>query len=151
MAGLRIGSVIATKERINSIRTILINDLGTNVVAQSAAIAALKTKDSWIGKIKTISRNNQKLIKQGVDEIKGVFIPVYPSDANMLAIDLKGVGINPQLMADYLLEKKIFTRQGTYTSNLFGDDYLRVSFSIPEEQVKIFVKEFKLAVATLKK
>jgi len=151
MAGLRIGSIIATKEIISSVRTILINDLGTNVIAQSAAIAALKSKDSWIDRITSITRNNQKLIKECVDEINGVFIPVYPSDGNMLAIDLKGVGIDPKVMADYLLERKIFTRQGAYTSNLFGEDYLRVSFSIPEEQVKIFVKEFKLAIEALRK
>lgn len=151
MAGLRIGSIIATEEIINSVRTILINDLGTNVIAQSAAIAALKSKDTWIDRITSITRNNQKLIKEAIDEIKGVFIPVYPSDGNMLAIDFKGTGIDPNIMANYLLERKIFTRQGTYTSRLFGDDYLRVSFSIPEEQVKIFVKEFKLAVEALRK
>jgi len=151
MAGLRIGSIIAKKEIIDSVRTILINDLGTNIIAQIAAITTLKNKDSWIDRITSITRNNQKLIKDAVDEIKGVFIPVYPSDANMLAIDLKGTGINPKVMADYLLEKKIFARQGAYTSKLFGEDYLRVSFSIPEEQVKIFVKEFKLAVEALRK
>ena len=151
MAGLRIGSIIAKKEIISSIRTILINDLGTNVVAQSAAIAALKSKDSWFEEVVTTTRNNQKLIKQCVDEIKGVFIPVYPSSGNMLAIDLKGVGIDSKVMADYLLEKKVFTRQGEYTSNLFGDNYLRVSFSIPEKEVKIFIKEFKLAVEELRK
>ena len=151
MAGLRIGSIIATEEIISSVRTILINDLGTNVIAQSAAITALKSKDSWIDRITSITRNNQKLIKECVDEISDVFIPVYPSDANMLAIDLKGAGIDPKVMADYLLEKKIFTRQGAYTSKLFGDSYLRVSFSIPEEQVKVFVKEFKLAVEALRK
>jgi len=151
MAGLRIGSIIATEEMINSVRGSLINDLGTNIVAQYAAIAALKSKDSWIDRITSITRNNQKLIKECVDEISGVFIPVYPSDANMLVIDLKGAGIDPKIMADYLLKRNIFARQGTYTSNLFGDSYLRVSFSIPEEDVKVFVKEFKLAVEALRK
>jgi len=151
MAGLRIGSIIATEEIISSVRTILINDLGTNLIAQAGAIAALKSKDSWIDRITSITRNNQKLIKGCIDEIKGAFIPVYPSDGNMLVIDLKGTGIDPKTMADYLLEKKIFTRQGAYTSKLFGNDYLRVSFSVPEEQVKIFVKEFKLAVEALRK
>ncbi|MBZ9570782.1 pyridoxal phosphate-dependent aminotransferase [Methanobrevibacter sp. TMH8] len=151
MAGLRIGSIISTKEIISSVRTILINDLGTNLIAQAGAIAALKSKDSWINEITNTTRNNQKLIKECVDEIKGVFIPVYPSNGNMLAIDLKNTGIDPKVMADYLLKKKIFTRQGAYTSNLFGDKYLRVSFSIPEEQVKIFVKEFKSAVDVLRK
>ncbi len=151
MAGLRIGSIITNPEIIASVRSILINDLGTNVVAQAGAIAALKSKKNWIDKINSITRNNQKLIKEAVDDIKGVFIPVYPSDGNMLAIDLKSTGIDPEVMADYLLEQKIFTRQGSYTSNLFGNNYLRVSFSIPEEEVKIFINEFKDAVEVLRK
>lgn len=151
MAGLRIGSIISTEEIISSVRTILINDLGTNLIAQVGAIAALKSKDSWIDEITNTTRNNQKLIKECVDGIKGAFIPVYPSNGNMLAIDLKNTGIDPKVMVDYLLKKKIFTRQGAYTSKLFGDKYLRVSFSIPEEQVKIFVKEFKSAADYLRK
>jgi aspartate/methionine/tyrosine aminotransferase len=151
MAGMRIGSIIGTSEIINSVRTVLINDLGTNLISQVGAIAALKSKKDWIEDVITTTRNNQRIIKEVVDEIKGVFIPGYPSDANMLAIDLKGTGINPKDMADYLLEKKIFTRQGAYTSNVFGDNYLRVSFSIPSYQVKIFTDEFKRAVEFLRK
>jgi len=151
LAGMRIGSIIGTSEIINSVRTVLINDLGTNLISQAGAIAALKSKKDWIDNVTTTTRNNQKIIKKAVDEIKGAFIPVYPSDANMLAIDLKGTGINPKDMADYLLEKKIFTRQGAYTSNMFGDNYLRVSFSIPNYQVEIFVDEFKKAVEFLRK
>ncbi|RBQ23388.1 Aspartate aminotransferase [Candidatus Methanobinarius endosymbioticus] len=151
MAGLRIGSIIGSNEIINSVRTILINDLGTNVIAQRGAIAAIKSKHNWLNEITNTTRNNQKLIKDCVDGINGIFIPVYPSDGNMLAIDLKATGIDPEDIANYLLKKKIFTRQGTYTSKLFGDNYLRVSFSVPEKQVKIFVKEFKKAVEVLRK
>ncbi|MCL2115383.1 MAG: pyridoxal phosphate-dependent aminotransferase [Methanobrevibacter sp.] len=150
MAGMRIGSIIGTSKQINSVRGVLINDLGTNVISQAGAIAALKTKKDWIEHVITTTRNNQKIIKEAVDEIEGIFIPVYPSNANMLAIDLKGVGIDPKVMADHLLEKKIFTRQGTYTSNRFGENYLRVSFSIPDYQVEIFADEFKKAVEFLK-
>lgn len=150
MAGMRIGSIIGTSEIINSVRTILINDLGTNLISQAGAIAALKSKKDWIENVTTTTRNNQKIIKEAVDEIKGAFIPVYPSNGNMLAIDLKGTGINPKEMADYLLEKKIFTRQGAYTSKRFGDNYLRVSFSIPYYQVEIFADEFKKAVEFLR-
>ena len=151
MAGMRIGSIIGTPEIINSVRNILINDLGTNLIAQAGAIAALKSKKDWVEDITTTTRNNQKIIKEAVDEIKGVFIPVYPSSANMLAIDLKEAGIDPKIMVDYLFEKKIFTRQGAYTSNRFGDNYLRVSFSIPKYQVEIFVDEFKKAVEFLRR
>ncbi|WP_067260028.1 pyridoxal phosphate-dependent aminotransferase [Methanobrevibacter cuticularis] len=151
MAGLRIGSIIGASNIISSVRTILINDLGTNLIAQAGAIAALKSKDDWIKEVITTTRNNQKIIKEVVDEIPGAFIPVYPSEGNMLAIDLKGTGINPTEMVEYLLERKIFVRQGTYTSNRFGDNYFRVSFSIPEEQVRTFVKEFRKAIDFLRK
>jgi len=151
MAGLRIGAVTSTPEIIQSIRSILINDLGTNVIAQVGAIAALKSKDNWIDKVTSITKSNQILIKEMVDEIEGIFIPVYPSDANMLVIDLKTTGINPKTMANYLLGRKVFTRQGSYTSNIFGDNYLRVSFSIPEKDVKTFIKEFKEGISVLKK
>ena len=150
MAGLRIGGVISTKPMIESIKNLVINDLGVNVISQVGAIAALETKDEWLDKIKNTTFNNQKLIKETVDEIEGVFLPVYPSNGNMMGIDLSGVNINPKTMANYLLDKKVFTREGNYTSKLFGDKYLRVSFSIPEEEVKVFCEEFKKAVEALK-
>ena len=92
----------------------------------------------------------------------------------MMVIDLSGVGISPKKMSEYLLDKKIFTREGEYTSRLVGeseylldkkiftregeytsrlvgDKYLRISFSIPEEGIKKFCEEFPKAVEALKK
>ncbi len=150
MAGLRIGAIIGIPEIIKSVRGILINDLGTNVISQAGAIAALKSKKQWIDHIKNTTRNNQKIIKDVVDQVEGAFIPVYPSDGNMLAIDLKGTGIDPQDMTDYMLEQNVFIRQGSYTSKLYGDCYIRLSFSVPEEHVKIFAEKFLEAVDVLR-
>lgn len=142
MAGLRIGAMISTQEIIDSVRTILINDLGTNVVAQKGAIAAVNSKYDWLDRIKETTRSNQDIIKKAVDHVEGAFIPVYPSDANMMVIDIYDTGVKPQELADYLLEEGIFTREGAYTSNLYGDRYLRVSFSIPTEHVEYFARRF---------
>ena len=150
MAGLRLGAVVSTPDNIDAIRNVIINDVGTNMIAQYGAIAALKSKPDWIGRVKQTTLDNQKIIKECVDEIDGVFLPVYPSSANMMAIDLSGAGIDPEDMSTYLIEKKVFTRQGSYTSKRFGDRYLRVSFSIAPEKVKIFAREFKLAVEALR-
>ena len=150
MAGLRLGAVVSTPENIDAIRNVIINDVGTNMIAQCGAIAALKSKPDWIGRVKQTTLDNQKIIKECVDEIDGVFLPVYPSSANMMAIDLSGAGIDPEDMSTYLIEKKVFTRQGSYTSKRFGDRYLRVSFSIAPEKVKVFAREFKLAVEALR-
>ena len=151
MAGLRIGGVISTKPIIDALKNAVVNDLGVNIISQYGAIAGLKSKSEWMGEIREISFENQRLIKEMVDPIDGVFLPVYPSDANMMAIDLTGAGINPKDMANYLIDKKLFTREGEYTSEEFGDRYLRISFSIPTEQIKVFCEEFPKAVEALRK
>ena len=150
MAGLRIGSVVSSKVIIDVIKNALVNDLGVNIIAQYGAIAGLKSKDEWKDEIREISFNNQKLIKETVDGIDGVFLPVYPSDANMMAIDVSGAGIDPKELSNYLFKKGIFAREGEYTSELFGDRYLRVSFSIPTEEVKVFCDEFPKAIEALR-
>ena len=150
MAGMRIGSIIGVPEIIKSIKTIVINDLGTNVVSQRGAIAAIKSKKEWLKRIKTITRSNQDIIKRAVDQVENAFLPVYPSDGNMLAIDIYDTGVSPLDISEYLLDKKVFTREGSYTSKLFGDRYLRVSFSIPKEHVEYFAKVFVEGMEILK-
>ena len=150
MAGLRLGAIISSEEVIDVVKSIIINDVGTNMVAQAGALAALKTKPQWIDRVKNTTFENQKIIKEAVDQCEGVFLPVYPSSANMMGIDLSGAGIDPEDMSSYLIAKKVFTLQGSYTSNTFGDRYLRVSYSIDPEKVKVFAREFVLAVEALR-
>ncbi len=150
MAGMRIGSVIGVPEIIRSIKTIVINNLGTNVVSQRGAIAAIKSKKEWLTRIKTITRSNQDIIKNAVDQVENAFLPVFPSDGNMLAIDVYDTGVTPLDISEYLLDKKVFTREGSYTSKRFGNRYLRVSFSIPKEQVEYFAEIFVEGMNVLK-
>ncbi len=152
MAGLRIGAVIASKELMQPIRSSIINDLGTNSLSQLAAIAALESDDIWIQQQKDICKVNQKIIKEAVDETPGTFIVRYPSDGNMLVIDISETGIKPIDLSDYLLkEKNIFIRDASYTSKKYADEFVRVSFSVPTEQVMEFKKVFKDSVEYLKK
>lgn len=150
MAGLRIGALIAAPDVVTSVKSIIINDLGTNVIAQKGALAAVKSKPEWLDRIQNTTRENQKIIKDTVDGINGLFIPVYPSDGNMLAIDMYELGIEPIDVSEFLLGRKIFAREGAYTSKLFGHRYLRVSFSIPTESVEKFAVDFEDAIKSLK-
>jgi aspartate/methionine/tyrosine aminotransferase len=150
MAGLRVGGVISSKPIIDAIKNAVVNDLGVNIISQYGAIAGLKSKPQWFDKMREICFENQRLINEMVEPIEGVFLPVYPSDANMMVIDLSGAGINPKVMSNYLIEKKLFTREGEYTSEEFGDRYLRISFSIPTEEIEIFCEEFPKAVEALR-
>ena len=150
MAGLRIGGVISSKPIVDAIRNAVVNDLGVNIITQYGAIAGLKTKHEWIGRIRETCFENQRIINEMIEPIECVFLPVYPSDANMMVIDLSGAGINPKEMSNYLVSKNLFTREGEYTSEDFGDRYLRISFSIPTEEIKIFCEEFPKAVEALR-
>lgn len=150
MAGLRIGAVISSPSLIQKMRASVINDLGTNSLAQEAGIAGLQSKNDWLKEVKEITFNNQKLIKEAVDETEGAFLPLYPVDANMMVIDISGTKVTPLELSEYLLkEKNIFVREGNYTSQKFGENYVRVSFSIPTEEVQQFRNEFKNAILTI--
>ncbi|MDO5821700.1 pyridoxal phosphate-dependent aminotransferase [Methanosphaera sp.] len=152
MAGLRIGAVISSPDLMRPMRASVINDLGTNSLAQEAGIAGLHSKSSWIEDIKETCFKNQELIKEAVDETPGAFLPVYPSDANMMVIDISQTGVKPEDLSEYLLEEKnIFVREGNYTSKRFGDRYIRVSYSIPTSEVMEFRNEFKNAILTLQR
>lgn len=150
MAGLRIGAIVCAPEVMESVRNVIINDLGTNAVSQYGAIASINSKVKWLNKIRKQTAYNQIIIKEAVDEIEGTFLPVYPSDGNMIAIDMYDTGVKPLQVSNYLLQKKLFVREGSYTSKRFGHRYLRVSFSIPPEQVEYFAESFKEAMKVLK-
>ena len=91
-------------------------------------------------RIKNTTRSNQEIIKKAVDQVERAFLPVFPSNGNMLAIDIYNTDVSPLDISEYLLDRKVFTREGSYTSKDFGHRYLRVSFSIPPEDVKYFAK-----------
>ncbi|MCQ2970334.1 MAG: pyridoxal phosphate-dependent aminotransferase [archaeon] len=151
MAGLRIGGLVSSKPIIDAIKNAVVNDLGVNIISQYGAIAGLKSKDVWFEDMRQTCFENQRLIKEMVDTVDGIFLPVYPSDANMMVIDIYDTGINPKDLSNYLIQKGLFTREGEYTSDEFGERYLRVSFSIPTEEIKIFCEEFPKAIEALRK
>jgi len=143
LAGLRVGSLVGPKDFIKDVRRTMVSDLGINVVGQRASIAALETKPEWLPGLLKTARHNQSLIKEAVDKIDGVELPVYPSAASMMVIDISEHNANPQDVQDKLLyENDIFVRAGNYVSERFGDNFIRVSFSIPTHEVEQFVNAF---------
>lgn len=143
LAGMRVGSLVGPKEFIRNIRGTMVSDLGINVVGQRASIAALKTKSEWLPGLVETALKNQTIIKNAVDEIDDVELPVYPSAASMMVIDISKHNANPQEVQDKLLyENDIFVRAGNYVSTRFGENFIRVSFSIPTPEVERFAEVF---------
>ena len=143
LAGLRVGSLVGPKDFISDIRGTMVSDLGINVVGQRAAIAALETKPKWLPELVETALKNQELIKEAVDKVDGAELPVYPSAASMMVIDISKHNADPQDVQDKLLyENDIFVRAGNYVSARFGDNFIRVSFSIPTPEVERFSEAF---------
>lgn len=138
-AGMRLGALIIPNEISAEIHRWRANPLSANILAQVGAKIALETKSQWMDDMIKQSRKNQKIIKESVDDIPSVHLPVYPSNTNMFVIDIEETGISPEDLQSLLLDDhKIFVRAGNYVSSRFGDKFIRVSFTVPEPQVKKF-------------
>jgi aspartate aminotransferase len=151
LAGLRLGGVAGPAPLIDRVARFNTNDLGVNVLAQAAAIGALRSKASWIAGVRATTRENQRRIRAAVQAVPGAQLPVYPSQANMFVIDLAATGVAPEaLQRDLLVRHGVFVRAGQYLSPTFGPRFVRVSFSNPPSDIDRFVSAFGPAVEALR-
>ncbi|MGA8542165.1 MAG: pyridoxal phosphate-dependent aminotransferase [Thermoplasmata archaeon] len=150
LAGLRIGGFLGPPELVKKIGRFNTNDLGVNILAQVGALAALRTKSEWIGGVRRQTRENGARIRAVVEGLPGATLPVYPSQANMMVIDLAALGISPEAIQEELLVKHgVFVRAGNYLSPTHGQRFVRVSFSNPASDIDRFVDAFPDAVRAL--
>ena len=127
-------------------------DLGINILGQHAAVAALETKNEWLPDMIKTCNLNQELIRDAVEKVPGAYLPVYPSAATMMVIDIEKTGINGNdIQNELLYQHQIFVRAGDYVSTTFGEKFIRVSFSIPTNDVKRFNRYFPEVMKKLSK
>jgi len=163
LAGMRIGALLAPSAGprdehgpygtvMKSLRKMDTNVLGVNVLAQRAALAALRTKKEWLPEVRRTCERNQATIRRAVEKVDGASLPVYPSKANMFVIDLSETGVNPEEAEERLLfDHLVHTRAGSYLSRKHGGKFLRVSFTVPESDAKRFAEAFPAVMEALGK
>src|SRR6266571_214176 len=150
LAGLRIGAIIGPPEAIKALRRFDTNVLGVNVLAQRAALAALRSKKEWLPEIRRICRKNQETIRHTVAKVNGAALPIFPSKANMFVIDLAPTGVNPEVVEErLLLDHLVHTRAGSYLSKKHGGKFLRVSFTVSEADCRRFADSFPIVMEKL--
>jgi aspartate/methionine/tyrosine aminotransferase len=143
LAGMRLGGFFAAPDLASAIGRFNTNDLGVNILAQVAARAALKTKPQWIGEVVRQTRANGARIREVVAGIPGTFLPVYPSRANMMVIDIGETGVTPESVQDEMLYRhQVFVRAGNYLSPTHGRRFVRISFSNPPAHIERFAQAF---------
>jgi aspartate aminotransferase len=133
LAGMRLGAVLASADIIELLATAPPNNLGSNVLSQRAAIAGLKTKAEWFPEIWRRQRRNQDVVAQAARKIPGFAVPVYPSQANLLIMETIDAGIRPEALVAAYQTKGIMIRQGAYHTKQFGDRFVKVSLTVPED------------------
>src|SRR2546425_842099 len=143
LAGMRIGAILGPPAAIQSLRKYDTNVLGVNVLAQRAALAALRTKKAWLPGVRKTCERNQETIRRTVAKVDGASLPVYPSKANMFVIDLAPTGVNPEAVEErLLLDHLVHTRAGSYLSKKHGGKFLRVSFTVSDADCARFAQAF---------
>jgi len=147
LAGLRIGAVVASYELIEQLAAYSSATLGSSVIAQRAAQAGLAVKKEWMEAVQRIQRRNQAAIKQAVDAIPGLRLPIYPSQGNFIVIECAELGVRPEALAAVYAKRGIMIRQGSYHTPRFGSRFVKVSTTVPTEWIDAFCCALPEAIA----
>jgi len=151
LAGLRIGGFSATADRVKAIARYNTNDLGVNILAQVAALAALRSKPKWIGEVVRQTRANDERVAAVAATVDGVTVPVHPSWANMTVLDVSSTGLSPEAIQEEMLKTHgVFVRSGNYLSPHHGGKFVRVSFSNPPGDLDRFATAFPETLRALR-
>lgn len=145
-AGLRIGALIANSDLIERLASAPPNNLGSSILAQRGAIAGLRVKSEWFPGVLASQRRNQELVKAAAEAIPGLRLPVFPSHGNFLIIECDKAGVRPEAICAMLAKHNILVRQGSYHTKAFGDRFIKVSVSVPQEWVEEFCARLPAAV-----
>ncbi|GAA2902639.1 pyridoxal phosphate-dependent aminotransferase [Pseudonocardia halophobica] len=133
LAGLRLGAVVAVPELLGRLTEVPSNPLGANIQAQRAAMAGLSVKEPWLARVRATNRTNQETVRLAVQRSGLGELVVFPSHGNFVAVDIAGSGWSADALCAAMLERNVFIRPGTYQSPRFGERFVKVSTSVPEE------------------
>ncbi len=137
-AGMRVGATIASPKMVRRIAERQVSRLGGNWIAQKGAMAAYRTKSSWCPRVIAINRRNQELLHDCFSKVAGLKVLAYPSSGNFLAVDVSGTGRGAEDVVAAVLNGGFVIRSGGYTSPRFGNEFVRVTTTVPTADVSRF-------------
>lgn len=149
-AGLRVGAIIGAPNLIKRLAATPANSLGSSVIGQRAAMAGLQVKPGWFPEVQRIQRLNQARIKNAVDSIDGLCLPVYPSEGNYLVVECIEAGVDPEALAAAMANDGFIIRAGKYHTHRHGDRFVKVSTSVPPAWVDEFCDALPALVERLR-
>lgn len=138
LAGLRVGAVVGPPGLMATLTEVPANPLGASIQAQRAAIAGLEVKGPWLSQLRAVNAANQQVVSDAVSVSGLGRVLVRPSHGNFLAIDIGESGWSADGLCAAMLERDVFIRSGTYQSPLFGEQFVKVSTSVPPQWARRF-------------
>ena len=97
--------------------------------------------------VQRVQRRNQAAIQKAVARIPGLSIPVYPSSGKFLVIECLDLGLAPEALEVAYQAHGIMIRQGHYHTPTFGDRFVKVSTTVPEDWMDKFCELLLNAIA----
>ncbi len=149
-SGLRLGAVVGPPDLIEEAARRHVGRLGANLVAQQAAIAAIRTKPEWFPELFATQRRHQGLLRDAAVALPGIVPLVFPSQTNFVAFDVAGAGIDADALVQEMRARRISIRSGSYGSPRFGARFFRVVSTVPMDHVAAFAEAFPKAVEALR-
>lgn len=149
MTGWRVGYLAGPAPLIAATRRLKIAaSLGTSVVSQWAALAALAGTQDCIAEFRAIYEERRQVMMAGLDEMG--FVYGRPKGAFYVFPDASSVGLDADDLCRLLLEK---ARVLIFPGTAFGESggrYLRITFLAPKEQLQTALERMKQTLAEIR-
>lgn len=133
MAGIRIGFLAGHTEIMRAclISKTSLTRLNTNLISQYGALAALNDEE-YIKRSEKIIRRNYGHIRETINRIKGLSIPVEPKYGFSMVVDVSNTGTTAQELTVALFKHHISVYPGDGLGNVGATEYIRLNISRPD-------------------
>lgn len=149
MTGWRIGYAVAKEEIINEMLKHQMYDVTCPPsFIQKAAIEALKGPQDFVESMKKEYNRRRELVYKRLNEIDGISV-VKPKGAFYIFPNIKSFKMSSEKVSEYLLKE---ARVMSLPGNIFGkcgEGYLRLSYAIAYEKLKIALDRILEALTKL--
>jgi aspartate aminotransferase len=154
MTGWRLGYIVAHKEAIERMIRVAVNVYScATSFAQEAAVEALRGDWTPSKRMIQLFQRRRDVIYEELSKVKGfeTWKPqgafyIYPRVRELL----NKLNMSVEEFVDYLIDKqRVIILPGTAFSELSGEDFVRLSYSISEERIKEGIARIREAIEEL--
>jgi histidinol-phosphate aminotransferase len=146
-AGLRFGAVVTAPALMEKITAHQISRLGVSVLTQRGAIEAYRCKPRWLPELRRLNDLHRGMVAGGVAKSPGARVLVPDGGGNFVAIDVTQTGRTAEEVVASALGHGFVVRSGVYTSEEFGNRFLRVTTTVPTDAVEKFCAALPAIIA----